>query len=328
MPNITLGENTFISQDNETVLGTLLRNNLQTPYSCQQGLCQSCLMRSLDKSPPVSSQVGLKDTLQQQNYFLPCICYPEQDMTVAHPNQITAAVITQVIEKHNLAKDIVRLVISHGDDFNFFAGQFVNLQRHDGLTRSYSIANIPHPDQFLEFHIRCLPHGQFGNWVQDDLQVGDTLMLSEAKGTCIYLSGRKEQPLLLVGTGTGLAPLLGIINDALSQNHTGPIHLFHGSRDLDGLYLMDELQELTEKFANFNYIPCLSGENNELDFISGRAHEVAIATIQNLKGWRVYLCGHPEMVNQTKKVAYLKGALLNDIYADAFHINIQPDKHY
>jgi hypothetical protein len=36
----------------------------------------------------------------------------------------------------------------------------------------------------------------------------------------------------------------------------------------------------------------------------------------------VYLCGHPEMVMQTQKKAYLKGASLSDIYADAFHVKL------
>ncbi|SJM91890.1 Ferredoxin--NAD(+) reductase [Crenothrix polyspora] len=322
MANITLGEDTLTCQAHETVLDTLLRNNRQIPHSCRQGLCQSCLMRSLDNPPPVSSQVGIKDTLQKQNYFLPCICHPEQDMTIALPHQEMASSTVRVIEKQRLATDIIRLLLTHEDSFNFSAGQFVNLKRADGLTRSYSIANTPHPDKFLEFHIRRLPDGQFSNWVYDDLNPGDTVTISEAQGSCLYLPGRAEQPLLLVGTGTGLAPLVGIIYDALQQNHTGPIHLFHGSRDIDGLYLMNEMRELAATVDNFYYTPCLSGENTAADLITGRAHDVAFAATPTLKGWRVYLCGHPEMVQQTKKKAYLKGASLSDIYADAFHVNL------
>jgi ferredoxin-NADP reductase len=244
-------------------------------------------------------------------------------MTVALPDQQSTAISARVIEKQTLTADIVRLVFTHDDAFKFFAGQFVNLKRSDGLMRSYSIANTPHPDNLLEFHIRRLPNGQFSNWVHEELQVGDVLTLSEAQGSCLYLPGREEQALLLIGTGTGLAPLLGIINDALAQNHTGPIHLFHGSRHVDGLYLVNEMRELAAKFDNFYYTPCLSGENIIADFISGRVHDVALATTLTLKDWRVYLCGHPEMVSQTQRKAYLKGAKLSDIYMDAFHVNTQ-----
>ncbi len=320
MRSITIGESTFSCQPDETVLETLLRENVQVPYGCRQGLCQACMMRSLDTPPPVSSQVGLKDTLQKQKYFLACVCHPEQDMTVALPSQQGASVEAVVIKKRLLTPDIVHLVLEYQTPFNFFAGQFVNLKRPDGLTRSYSIANIPHPKNTLEFHIRRLPNGQFSSWVYDEVELGAQLTLSEAQGSCHYLPGRAEQPLLLVGTGSGLAPLYGIIEDALAQEHSGPIHLFHGSRDLNGLYLIDEMRELAEEFDNFHYISCLSGEEIESNHVRGRAHDIALSSIETLNGWRVFLCGHPEMVNQTKKMAFMKGASMADIYTDAFHV--------
>lgn len=325
MRSITIGESTFSCQPDETVLETLLRENIQVPNGCRQGLCQACLMRSLDNSPPVSAQNGLKDTLQKQNYFLACICHPEQDMTVALPNQQGASIEANVIKKQLLTPDIVHLVLEYQSPFSFFAGQFVNLKRPDGLTRSYSIANIPHHKNILEFHIRRLPNGQFSSWVYDELEVGASVTISEAQGSCHYLPGRAEQPLMLVGTGSGLAPLYGIIADALAQDHSGPIHLYHGSRDLNGLYFIDEMRELAAEFDNFHYTSCLSGEDIESDHARGRAHDIALSSTESLSGWRVFLCGHPDMVNQTKRMAFMKGASIGDIYADAFHV-IQAEK--
>jgi NAD(P)H-flavin reductase/ferredoxin len=322
--SLTLGASTFSCQPGETVLETLSRENIHIPNSCRQGICQSCLMRSLDNPPPALAQAGLKDTLKAQNYFLACVCRPEQDMTVALPDYQGALIEARVIQKQLLSPDILRLVLSYETGFTFFAGQFVNLQRQDGLTRSYSIANIPQQDNRLELHIRRLPNGQFSNWAHDEMETGTSLILSQAQGSCHYLPGRAEQPLVLVGTGSGLAPLLGIITDALEQAHSGPIHLFHGSRDLNGLYLMDEMRELAAKFDNFHYMPCLSGETADDNITQGRAHDIALSVIQNFKGWRVYLCGHPEMVRQTKKMTYLNGASITDIYADAFHVAQTP----
>lgn len=320
MRSITIGESTFSCRPDETVLETLLRENVQVPNGCRQGLCQACLMRSLDNSPPASAQVGLKDTLQKQKYFLACVCRPERNMTVALPNQQGASIEAGVIKKQRLTPDIIRLVLEYQTPFNFFAGQFVNLKRADGLTRSYSIANIPKNDNILEFHIRRLPNGQFSSWVHDELEPGAQLTLSEAQGSCHYLSGRAEQPLMLIGTGSGLAPLYGILADALAQDHSGPIHLYHGSRDLNGLYFVEEMRELAAEFDNFHYTPCVSGDASESDHVKGRAHDIALSSIETLKGWRVFLCGHPEMVNQSKRMAFMKGASMADIYADAFHV--------
>jgi NAD(P)H-flavin reductase len=52
--------------------------------------------------------------------------------------------------------------------------------------------------------------------------------------------------------------------------------------------------------------------------MKGRANQIALEKFSQLNGWRVYLCGQPDMVLQTKKMAYLQGASLKDIYADAF----------
>ncbi|MCK5189259.1 MAG: oxygenase, partial [Methylococcales bacterium] len=68
----------------------------------------------------------------------------------------------------------------------------------------------------------------------------------------------------------------------------------------------------------FTYTPCISGDIVPDGFSSGRANEVAIKTISNLNSWRVFLCGHPEMINQMKVDTFLKGASMADIYTDAF----------
>jgi len=319
MKRIKFGEQTFETENNETVLNTLLRNNMQVPYGCKAGVCQCCLMRSLDNVPPEKSQVGLKDNQQKQNYFLPCICVPENDMTVALPNNEISWLDAEVIEKTDLSTNVILLKIKSKEPLAFFAGQFVNLRRDDGVIRSYSIANSHNAEHELEFHIRILPNGKFSRWVADELKVGMPLSFSHAQGDCHYVEGKIEQSLLLIGTGTGLAPLYGIIRDALSTHkHEGEIHLFHGSRDASGLYLEEKLTALTQKYPNFHYTPCLSGEVNDEKYTRGRANEIALQKFSNTTGWRVYLCGQPEMVLHSKRAAYLQGASLKEIYADAF----------
>lgn len=319
MATITFNGIKYSHQANETILDTLLNANISIPNSCREGVCQSCLMRSLDTVPPSISQYGLKDTLQLQKFFLACRCRPEQDMAVALPGHEIAHITATVSHKELLSLDIMRLVLSFQEPFHFYAGQFVNLTRFDGLTRSYSIANLSGKDKVLEFHIKHLPHGRFSSWVHHELSIGCLLTVSEAKGSCHYLPGNLEQPILLIGTGSGLAPLSGIINDALDKNHSGPIKLYHGSSEPQGLYLVDEMHTLAKTFHNFEYYPCVSLAMASHPFKQGRAHDVALADLPSLSGWRVYLCGHPEMVQQGKMLAYLKGASLNDIYADAFY---------
>lgn len=232
MSKLTLNGATFTNQPDETVLNTLLRENVQIPNGCRHGVCQSCLMRSVDTPPPVSAQLGLNLTQKKQNYFLSCLCYPEHDMTLTLSEQQDVFITARVLQKQLLTADIMRVDVECDTEITFLAGQFVNVLRNDGLSRSYSIANRPQADNRLEFHIRRLPNGQFSGWIHDELAVGSILTLSEPQGSCHYLSNSKTQPLMLIGTGSGLAPLHGIITDALEQEHSADIHLFGSGLNL------------------------------------------------------------------------------------------------
>ena len=321
MTKLTIGENSYTCEPEETVLDALLRQDVVVPFACKKGTCHSCMLRSTDTIPPTIAQGDLKDTLKKQNYFLACRCVPEQDMSLKLPDQSEFFTEGKVVANEMLNRNTILLIIECLDAPEYNAGQFVNLQREDGLTRSYSISNTPQESKTLEFHIRRLPGGRFSEWVHDELKVGDMLAVSEPQGHCFYLPDRKKQGILLVGTGSGLAPLAGILTDALSHGHSGPIHLFHGSREKEDLYRIDEMRQLSTENQNFSYTPCISGGHVPEGFSSGRANEVALNAIADLSGWRVFLCGHPDMISQMKTVAFLKGASIADIYTDAFHVS-------
>jgi NAD(P)H-flavin reductase len=321
MTKLSIGKNDYTCHPEETVLDALLRQDVDVSYACKKGTCHSCLLRSTTIKPPETAQKGLKDTLIKQNYFLACCCIPEHDMAIKLPEQSEFFTEGKVIVKQMLNRSTVLLIIECKDVLEYNAGQFVNLQRTDGLTRSYSIANTPQTSNTLEFHIRKLPGGKFSEWVANELKEGDILAVSEPQGHCFYIPERKEQGILLVGTGSGLAPLAGILTDALSHGHSGPIHLFHGSREVEDLYRIDEMIQLSKENPNFSYTPCVSGDHIPEGFSRGRVNEVALKTLPNLSGgWRVFLCGHPDMVEQMKMETFLKGASMADIYTDAFHI--------
>ncbi len=323
MTTLKVGENAYTCEAEETVLDALLRQEVNISYACKKGTCQSCIARCTDGAPPEKSQRDLKDTLKHQNYFLSCLCIPERDMTIRLPDQSELFSEGTVIVNEMLNRNTILLIIECRDILEYRAGQFVNLRREDGLTRSYSIANTPQESKTLELHIRRLPSGKFSQWVHDEIKVGDTLAVSEPKGHCFYIPERKEDGIMLVGTGSGLAPLVGILADALSHGHSGSIHLFHGSSEKEDLYRIDEMRALAEKHKNFSYTPCISGGHVPEGFSSGRVNTVALNAISDLKGWRVFLCGHPDMISQMKTQVFLKGVSIADIYTDAFLVSTE-----
>lgn len=318
MAKITYQQRAYPLLAGETVLDGLLRQGAAVPHACRAGACRTCLMQCTDGVVPAEAQVDLKDTLRLSDHFLACRCVPTTDLAVRLPRQQLMQFTTQVLAVEPLSSRISRLRLRVPLGFRYRAGQYVNLVGPAGQVRSYSLASVPHWHDHLELHVRRLPGGVVSNWLCDGLRGGDSVRVSEPLGDCFYVPGHPTQPMLFIGTGSGLAPLLGIAHDALRHGHHGPMHLFHGSATVDGLYLIDQLRTMTIKHAHFSYTPTVSRAEPPDGFAAGRPNEVALRRFAKLDGWRVYLCGHPDLVRSATRQAFLAGAAPQHIHTDAF----------
>lgn len=318
MPTITYAGAPHTVTEGETVLECLERHGHAIPNSCRSGVCHSCMMRTSGGEVPAASQKGISDARRAQGYFLSCCCYPEADLAVSRVEDATERVSATVELLAPLNDRVLRVLMRATNPLAYFPGQFVNFVRADGLVRSFSLASVPALDEHLEFHVALVPGGQMSGWLHNQAEHGSTLELAGPLGNCFYVAGKPEQPILLLGTGTGLAPLYAILRDALHQGHTGPIHLFHGALVARDLYLTEELRALEAAWPNFTYHACVRDEGGEGWMRAGAVDAVALETCPNLKGWKVFLCGNPDLVKQVQRKTFMAGASMQDIHADAF----------
>lgn len=273
-----------------------------------------------DSPVPEAAQKGLKSTYQKQNLFLSCQCHPSVDMSVRLPDGLginTSAVISgRTFLNHN----VLRVDLTPAASFACEPGQYITLINSDGIARSYSVANNPAHDGYIELHIRLLPDGLMSGYLKDKAEIGTTVTLRGPAGNCFYMrEDGPDYPIILAGTGTGLAPLFGIAKQALEQKHQGPVQLFHGAlRDTD-LYLVEPLRALAAHFPNFYYTPCvLNGKTGQF-YVAGNIEEVVMSAIPVEKArTRLFLCGAPELVSTLKRKAFLSGLASRHIFADAF----------
>jgi ferredoxin len=77
---LIIEEKTYHCHPSESVLDALLQQNVNISFACKKGTYHSCMVRSPYNLPPEAAQVGLKKTLKDFNYFLACLCHPEQNM--------------------------------------------------------------------------------------------------------------------------------------------------------------------------------------------------------------------------------------------------------
>jgi ferredoxin-NADP reductase len=320
MPRITFEQRAIESNADETVLDALLRAGVDAPHSCKSGVCQSCLMYAVDGTPPPGSQRGLTPEQAARGCFLACQCRPATDLRIARADASLHTAETRIEAVAPVSADVTQVLIGMPRDFPIRPGQFVHLSRPDGLSRPYSVANDTLTDGVLELHVRRIPNGRMSGWLCYEAHRGDAVTIAGPHGDCTYDPAHAGRPLLLAGTGTGLAPLLGIVRDALAHGHRGPIHLHHGAVSPAGLYFVEQLRDLERRHANFHYEPCvLEAEDAPPTGVQTRPLDQSVAeAFPRPAGWTIYLCGDPELVTRMRKGLYLAGADLAEIHADPF----------
>lgn len=302
----------------ESILDCLLRHQEPVGSSCRAGVCQSCLVQAKGLAP-ASAQKGLRPSLVAQNYLLACQCPADAGVELLRGASLPSYP-SRVLKKRKLAPDILQIMIERPDELEFRAGQFVSLIRpDDGLTRSYSIASLP-TDSAIELQVALLPEGQMGKYLSETPDA--PLTLRQPAGECFYLDDKKDEALLLAGTGTGLAPLLGIVRSALQAKHQGPITLFHGAKDKEGLYFRDELHALSQEHELFSYeenvLPPPASSPSKAETPGPDLLAQVKGSLPKLDGYRVYLCGNPDFVHKMKKQCFLAGAAMQSIHSDPF----------
>ena len=298
----------------ETVLEALLRAGIDAPYSCRAGNCQTCMHRAIDGAPPPDSQRGLTDAQKAMGYFLPCICRPTTPLTILRPDDLGVRLEAVVQAIDSLSDDIVRLRVE-ADGFVYRPGQFIELSAAEDLKRHYSLASHPDEDPFLEMHIRLHQDGRMSRHLAESLQAGDRVHVAGPSGSCFYEGVHEDQSMLLIGAGTGLAPIYGVLRDALRKGHRGPIGLYHGARSRNGLYLAEELQAISDARDNVDYRPCA------LDPSAPHGGDVAATVLEaerDISNAAIFLCGGENLVKRLKRELFMRGASLKNIRSDAF----------
>jgi len=317
MAKVVYGGQSYECEES-SVLDCLTAQGVPVPSSCRAGVCQTCLMRAVKGEVPEKAQAGLKPTLAAQNYFMACSCFPEQNIEVVLPEAGMGKLEAKVTSVEYLNTDILGIRLKPSRTFDYKAGQFINLFKDKTTARCYSLASVPALNEELFLNVRKVPSGLVSGWVFANLKAGDDITISEATGDCFYVPGNPQQNILLIATGSGLAPQYGIIRDALLNGHQGKISLYHGSYNQEGFYLVEELRKLARTHPNFKYVPCVSEGDAPAGYASGMVLDVALADNPDLSGWRVFLCGNPDMVNAARQQTFFAGASMREIYADPF----------
>lgn len=207
----------------------------------------------------------------------------------------------RVVRLEQESQDIRSLVIEplDGAAVNFLPGQHIPvlLQPNggDALIRTYSVSSAP-SDGHLRISVKA--QGPASRHIHERLRVGDVLQIRPPLGS-FTLKSDTERPVVLIGAGVGITPMLSMARELVAQiatqQRTQPVYLFQGARSLQDLPFQNELQQLTQRAAGLLKVTrALSnpGTGAGAGFeINGRLAFHHLKAVLPLDDYDFYLCG-------------------------------------
>lgn len=321
----------FKVEDGETVLDAALRQGINLEYGCRGGRCGDCQGRLLEgqfeyAQPPLLLQ---RRSLDDEAILL-CQAVPHSDLIIEAREFTTSLDLTpmrmpcKVLKKEQLCHDVMRLYLKLPETVRvpFLSGQYLDFIQEDGERRSFSIANAPHDDNTIELHVRNVVGGEFTQYIFEELKENDILRIEVPLGN-FFLREHSHRPIILMGGGTGFAPLKAIVEHARYIGSQRPIHLYWGARAKQDLYLHSLPQKWADTLDHFEYTPVLSEPHSEDKWHgeTGFVHEAVLRRYSDLSGFDVYMSGPPIMIDAARDAFLQHGLPPAHLYSDAFEYN-------
>ncbi|HRP64565.1 MAG TPA: CDP-6-deoxy-delta-3,4-glucoseen reductase [Thauera sp.] len=324
------GDHQFDVADDQTLLEAALAAGLLLPHSCRDGACGACKGKVLEGQVDYGRHAdgALTAAERAEGYALFCCARPLTDLVVQARNVSRADDIpvkrlpSRVQKLQRLAADVmlIDLKLPASENFQFRAGQYIDILLADGARRSFSIANAPHDAGHLELHVRRIDGGRFTGHVFETMKEKEILRFEGPLGS-FWLREDSSRPIVMVAGGTGFAPIKGLIEHVLHAGLQRPITLYWGARERAGLYLDALARSWEASLPGFRYIPVLSDEKPDSAW-SGRrglVHQAVLDDFADLSGHEVYACGAPAMIDAARgSFCSERGLAADAFFADAF----------
>ncbi|HDR9586413.1 TPA: 2Fe-2S iron-sulfur cluster binding domain-containing protein [Burkholderia stabilis] len=315
---------TFEARHDESLLDAAVRAGVPLPSECSFGACGTCRIRLVsgavryDEPPP-----GLSDDEAANGYALACQARATSDLTVSTNRPLPSPTETMrrrlaVVDVARLCDDVHALTLDLRADEGvvFRPGQYLRVDLGEAGTRSFSMANRP-GEGTLVLHIRRITGGHFTESLLPGLRAGDYLDCDLPVGDFGYHE-EDYRPIVMIATGTGIAPLWSMLDALLPDLDRPPIALFWGGRTRDDLYLHDELTALQQQHPDFTYTPVLSRADATWHGARGYVQHAVVAAYPDLSEFSVYACGSPVMIGDAKREFAACGMSPRYFYADSF----------
>lgn len=332
---LTGGDTAFEIEDGETVLDAALRQGVELEYGCRHGRCSACkyFLEEGDVDFGEASVYSLSDEEREDGYGLMCCATPLTDLVIeskevpdprAKPHLVPVDRAARVSTITQLTPSLWQLCLALDAPLDFYAGQFVELSI-DGseLWRSYSIASDPVHGSELEFIIKYHEGGAFSGRLAG-LREGDAIFVRGPYGRSYLRDG--DEDLVLVATGSGLAPIVSMLSVVAREEQQRAVALFYGVRTFEDIPdTVEKLTQLLQGNERASVNVCLSQPPDIWNGHCGRVTQAIQAEVADASRVSAYVCGSPEMCETVGVLLEAKGIPGGELRYDKFHSATRDD---
>jgi ferredoxin-NADP reductase len=199
--------------------------------------------------------------------------------------------------------------------FSWRAGQHVDIRltAADGYRaiRSYSIASLPAASDELELAVERLADGEVSPWFHEVAQAGDVVEIKGPLGGHFVWEAEDGGPILLVGGGSGLVPLMAMARRGAEAAARVPMHLLLSARTPADVLYREELEALERQGASFGMTLALTRAPawRPQDYSRRIDGEIVSSVLKRLPDWPkcVFVCGTNGFVNAAADGAQAAG---------------------
>ncbi len=326
----------FSVEAGEGVLEAALRQSFGLPYGCRNGACGSCKGKILEGKVDygVYQESALSEAEKLAGMALFCQAKPQTDLVI-EAREINAVKDIQIrklpcrVQKMERPADdvmVLYLKLPANERLQFLPGQYIDILMKEGKRRSFSMANPPHDDESLQLHVRNIAGGAFTDHVFNKMKEREILRFEGPLGT-FFLREDSDKPIIFVASGTGFAPIKGIIEHAFYKESRRKMIMYWGARKLSDLYMLHLPQQWQREHDNFEFIPVLSEAlpEDRWQGRSGLVHQAVMDDFADLSGFQIYACGAPVMVEAARRdFSSMRNLSLEEFYSDAFTYSNDP----
>lgn len=313
-------EKEYTVDGGDTLLSTLVEQEIFIPSACGgKGSCGYCKVHVESGGGQIlATEHGyVSQEEAKEGVRLSCQLKVKEDIEIRIPEELfnvkqydyTVAGLDLVTPKIKH----VKLDLPAGKEIEFKPGQYIQILtpiykgNDEEVYRAYSLASCPSKKDQIELFIGYIPEGKCSTYIHQFLKEKDKLTVVGPFGDFCYQDNDRE--MIMVAIGTGMAPIMSILQHMRSNNIDRKCTFYFGARTTEDLYMMDELRKLEEDLENFTLVPVLSRPKPEENWTGevGRVTDLLEKYVTDGENKEAYLCGSPVMIDSVVEILINKG---------------------